>query len=416
MRKLIPFITAILVFTCTATGLFARRDLEITFWHALGFHIKEMIEDMAQQYSRENQGVTINPVFQGLPDEMQVKMVAAAVTRQLPDLAQVQFEYLSYFVDNRVVEPIEGDLPSEDREDIMDVMWELATRNGSIYSVPFCVSTTVMFYNRNAFEDAGLDPDNPPSTWEELIRYGEDLTVDEDGDGQIDRYATMFWMNGIYGIAPFLWANGGELFDSNGNVDLTSDAMVKTIEMMRDLVFKYRIMPRTWTDWEGGQAFLTGNLAMGAFTSAAITYGQQNFPWELGVAPMLEVDGRRFTVIGGSGLVNFSNNRRKRRAVNDFILWLTNKENTIRLHEAVGYIPVRESALDSLNLRAFHRANPEFEVPVQSLDFGKTVHYHPEFYRINEEIRKMLERILLDRADPLPELAKTERLINDAIN
>jgi ABC-type glycerol-3-phosphate transport system substrate-binding protein len=407
-----PFTAVLIVVFMLAAGeLFGRRDTKIVFWHAMGFHVKEIVEDMAAEYSRERPGVVVDPVFQGLPDEMQVKMVAAAISRQLPDMAQVQFEYLSAFTENGVIDPIDEELPEEDLRDIPQKLWDLATRDGRIFAVPFSVSTTVLFYNEDAFRSAGLDPDDPPLTWEELIRYGKKLTADTDGDGKIDRYAAMFWLNGIYGIAPFLWANGGELFE-NGRVNLTSDAMISTIQMLRDLVFEHEIMPRTWTDWEGGQAFLTGKLAMGAFTSAAVTYGMQNLPWKLRVAPMPEVNGRRYTVIGGSGLVNFARNRRMRREVSDFILWLTSRENTIRLHESVGYVPVRESALQSLSLRAFLRENPNFRVPIESLEFGKTVTYHPEFYRINEELRKMLERIILDQADPLTELRRTERTIN----
>ncbi|MFW6180903.1 MAG: ABC transporter substrate-binding protein, partial [Spirochaetota bacterium] len=407
MSVLVTVLLAV-VFALAAGELFARRDTKIVFWHAMGFHVKEIIEDMAAEYSSEHPGVTIDPVFQGLPDEMQVKMVAAAISRQLPDMAQVQFEYLSSFTENGVIDPIDDELPEEDRRDIPRKLWDLATRDGRIYAVPFSVSTTVLFYNEDAFRRAGLDPEDPPSTWEDLIRYGRKLTADTDGDGRIDQYAAMFWLNGIYGIAPFLWAHGGELFE-NGRVNLTSDAMINTIQMLRDLVFEHEIMPRTWTDWEGGQAFLTGKLAMGAFTSAAITYGMRNLPWRLRVAPMPEINGRRYTVIGGSGLVNFARNRRTRREVNDFILWLTGRENTTRLHEGVGYVPVRQSALQSLSLRAFHRENPNFRVPIDSLEFGRTVTYHPEFYRINEELRKMLERIILDQSDPLTELRRTER-------
>lgn len=407
-------VVVVAVFALAAGDLFARRDTKIVFWHAMGFHVKEIIEEMTAEYNRSRPGITIDPVFQGLPDEMQVKMVAAAVARQLPDMAQVQFEYLSSFTENQVVDPIDGEIPDADRRDIPQVMWDLATRDGRIYAVPFSVSTTVLFYNEDAFRKAGLDPDHPPDTWEELIAYGKKLTVDTDGDGKIDQYAAMFWLNGIYGIAPFLWANGGELFE-NGRVNLTSDPMIKTIEMLRDLVFTHKIMPRTWTDWEGGQAFLTGNLAMGAFTSAAITYGMRNLPWTLRVAPLPAINGKRYTVIGGSGLVNFSRNRRVRREINDFIFWLTGKENTIRLHESVGYVPVRQSALESLSLQAFLRKQPNFRVPIESLDFGKTVTYHPEFYRVNEELRKMLERIILDQADPLAELRRTERIINGFI-
>jgi len=221
-RKYIKFFV-ILIIVLIANPLFARK-IELTFWHSLGFHVKAIIEEMADEYNSTHKGIKVTPVFQGLFEDMQVKMLASAVTHQLPDVAQVQL---------------------------------LVTRDGEIYGVPFCISTQVFFYNEDAFKMVGLDPNNPPDTWEEMVQIGKKLTMDTNGDGKVDRYATMFWLSGIYGIAPFLWDNGGRIFSDDGKrVNLTSDAMVKTIQMLKDLVYKYKIMPRNWTDWESGQAFL----------------------------------------------------------------------------------------------------------------------------------------------------------------
>ncbi len=412
MKKLL----FIMLFFMVCSTLSAKKDMEISFWHSLGFQVKEIINEMADEYNREHRGIKINPVFQGLYQDMQVKMVAAAVTRQLPDIAQVQFEYLDSYVDNNLLSPIDDEIPPEGKSDILDIMWHLVTRNGKIYGVPFCVSATVMFYNEDAFIKAGLDPDQAPDTWEEMIEMGKKLTKDTDGDGVNDQYAMMFWTNGFYGIAPFLWDNGGELFSRDGkSVVLTSPEMIRTVNMLRDLVFKYKIMPRTWTDWEGGQAFLTGKLAFGFFTSAAISYGEQNLPWKLRIAPMPKVNGKQYTMLAGSGLMNFTTNRKKRKVVNDFIFWLVNEENTLRIHESVGYIPVRKSALDSLSLKAFLKDNPNFKVPIDSLSFARPLPAHPEFFKINTKIADMLERIILNNADPIEALKKAEQEINEEL-
>jgi sn-glycerol 3-phosphate transport system substrate-binding protein len=404
-----------ILFILVSTSVFAKK-IEITFWHSLGFHVKELIEEMVEEYNEANPDVEVEAVFQGLYDEMQVKMMTAAVTRQLPDLAQVQYEFLDAFVENGILEPLDDLLDPSLKQDVPEVMWQAVTRNGATYALPFCVSVTMFFYNQNAFLRAGIDPDRPPSTWDELIRAGKKLTVDTDGDGEFDTYAMMFWINGFYGLAPFLWAHGGDFFNDDPNhIQLTSDQMLATVEMLRDLVFKYHIMPQNWTDWEGGQAFLSGNLAMGFFTSAALTYGEQNLPWTLRVAPIPTVQGRRFTVLGGSGLVTFARKGRQRKAVYDFASWLIDKENTIRLHEAVGYIPVRESALNSLALKAFHRDNPNHRVTVEALSYARSLPHHREYYKMNATLREALERIFLQGSDPATELAKAERKINEML-
>ena len=406
-------ILLILLLTIVPFGAYSR-DSEITFWHSLGFHVKEIVDELAFEYSESHPGVRVTPVFQGLYEELQVKMLAAAVTRDLPDLAQVQLEYMSTYIENGLIEPINSSIPAADREDILDLFWELVTKGGNIYAVPFCISTTVFFYNEDAFRRAGVG--GGPSTWEEMIGIGKRLTTDTNGDGTPDNYAVMFWMDGFYGIAPFLWANGGEFFSSDGlRIMLTSQEMVQTVTMLRDLAFTHRIMPRNWTDWESGQAFLSGNLAMGPFTSAAISYGEQNLPWTLRIIPMPAINGRRASVLGGSALVNFARKKKRRSEVDDFLYWLVSKENTIRLHERIGYVPVRRSALNSLSLRAFDRKNPNFKVAIDTLDFARPLPGHPEFLKINERLRDMLQEVFLSAADPAEALAKAEEEINRMI-
>jgi len=390
------------------------KDTEITFWHSLGFHIKELVEEYADEYNRSHPGVRVTPVFQGLYEELQVKMLAAAVTRNMPEVAQVQFEYMSTYIENGLIQPIDEAIPSDERADILDELWDLASMNGRIYGVPFCISTTVFFYNEDVFKSAGIE--GTPATWDEMVRIGRKLTEDTDGDGTPDRYAIMFWMDGFYGIAPFLWANGGSFFSKDGSrIVLTSDEMVRTISMFHDLVFNYRIMPRNWTDWESGQAFLTGSLAMGPFTSAAISYGEQNLPWKLRIIPMPALDGKRSSVLGGSALVNFAKGKKQRKIADDFIYWLVSKENTIRLHEKIGYVPVRKSAMNSLEVRSFDRKNPNFKVPIDSLSFARPLPKHTEFFKINDRIREMLEEIFLNASDPMAELKKAEEDINRMI-
>ena len=408
--------TILCVFLLVSSTLHAKK-IEITLWHSLGFHVKEIVETLVKEYNRSHPNVVVNSVYQGGFEEMHVKMLAAAVTRTLPDIAEVPVEFMQPYIINGIAEPLNDEIPDEIKNDIVEKMWSLVERNGKIYGIPFCISTEVFFYNEDIFMRAGFDPEKPPSTWEELVEMGKKLTKDTDGDGIVDRYAVMFWTHGMYGLAPLLWAKGGHLFSEDGRrVILTSREMKETIELIYDLVFTHKIMPQKWTDWEGGQAFLTGKIAMGWFTSPAIAFGEKNLPWKLKIAPIPSIDGKRYTILGGASLMNFSHNKKKRKAANDFMMWLVNKENTTMLHERTGFIPVRESALNSLELRAFWRENPNFVTPVDELSTARIIPFHADFYKINKEIQQMIQRIILEKADPVAELARTEQRINEMIN
>jgi sn-glycerol 3-phosphate transport system substrate-binding protein len=410
MMKLKNSLAVALFFLVAASA--SARKTEIRFWHILGYHVKPLIEEMVDEYNRAHPDVSVKSDFQGYFEDAQVKMLAAAVTGQLPEVAQVPVEFLQQYIENGLIAPIDGDIPDELRNDVPDKLWQLAAREGRIYGVPFCTLTDVFVYNKNAFVKAGLDPEKPPATWEELIADGVVLSRDEDRDGEPDSYAVAFYLNGVYGLLPLLWANGGSLFTDGGSVNLTSGAMVKTISMVHDLIFRYRIMPRKWTDWENAQAFLTGKIAMGWFSSAGISYGEQNLPWKMGVSQIPSLNGKRFPVLSGTVLVNFSRNRKAKAAAEDFIFWLLQKENDVLLFEKIGFLPARRSTADSLEVRAFVQRNPSYRVPIEALEYARPLPVHPEFFKVNQEIRDMLQRIILQGADPMGELVETEKKIN----
>ena len=388
------------------------KSIELSFWFSSGFNAKQCIEEMVNVYNNLQSKVKVKPVFQGLYQEMEIKMLAAAVTRQLPDVAQEKFEYMDLYIEEGLIEPIDDFISEYDKNDIFEELWNAVSRNNKTYGIPFCVNTLIFFYNTDLLRKKGISQEKFPESWEEIITLGKHFTTDEDGNGVPDRYAMAFWQIGFNIYAPFLWAYGGRLFSEDGRVVLTSEAMIKTIIMIRDLVYEYKIMPMNWTDFESAQAFLTGKLAMGPFISGGLTYLEENLPWSIKVVPMPTINGKRYSVLTGLALVNFSRSKKKIKAANDFISWLVNKENTITMFKKVGYLPVRKSAVNSLELKAFITKNPNFEVAINELPFSRSLPHHKEYFKINQTLIDMLEKILMEGADPIVELKKTEDEIN----
>ena len=96
-------------------------------------------------------------------------------------------------------------------------------------------------------------------------------------------------------------------------------------------------------------------------------------------------------------------------------MWLVNKENTTKIYKDVGYLPVRKSAVNSLDLQAFLRDNPNYSFPIDALEYSQPLPNHREFYKINQMITEMLEKIILTDADIMTALETTEKAINSAI-
>jgi sn-glycerol 3-phosphate transport system substrate-binding protein len=205
------------------------------------------------------------------------------------------------------------------------------------------------------------------------------------------------------------------LKEGGTEVDLTSEEMYEAVKFIRDLVYVHKIMPHNWTGYEGGEAFLRGKVAMGPFISSGLVFMETNLPWELKISTFPTFRGKRWVPLTGLALVNFAHNKKKRTAANDFIMWLVNKENTIKIYKEVGYLPVRKSAVQSMDLKAFIKDNPNYTFPLDALEYCRPLPNHREYYKINLIIKEMLAKIILTDADIRTELAATEDKINEAI-
>jgi len=400
--SLIIIIPFLLLFFNKASGAKEQTQspVELTFWHSMSIYQGDILERMIEEYNAQHSNIKIKPVFQGLYDEMKTKLINATKTNSLPDIAQVAIEYLDIFIYDGKIEPITESIPDEDKADILSQFWNGVSREREIYAIPFNQSVQVLYYNKNAFEKSGLDPDKPPKTWKEVIEYGKILTIDRKNDGTVDQWGILISVEGVFGFTPLIRQVGGDfLNDDRTKALFNSDKGIKVMNLLQDMVYKYRIMPKSWTLFEGTNAFLEGKIAMGPITCAGIKFAEENLPWDLGIAPLPYIENKS-VLLGGAGLVIFSTSPTRRRYALDFERWLTSRENTIRWHMQTGYLPLRKSAIESIQLQSFHHSNPNYKVPVDQLPYSRPPDFTPFLPQIDKIVRFAIEDIIINKKDP----------------
>jgi ABC-type glycerol-3-phosphate transport system substrate-binding protein len=376
------------------------REIDLTFWHSMSIYQGGALESLVEEYNRTHDDVHINLIFQGLYNETKIKLVNALKTGDIPDLAQVSIEYLDVFIADGRIEPINDLIAAEDRDDILSQFWNGVMRGRDIYAVPFNQSVQVLYYNKSAFQQAGIDPAKPPKTWNDVIEYGLKLTRDFNNDGKVDQWGVLISLEGVFGFTPLIRQVGGEFLNEDRSMALfNSEAGVKVMKLLQDMVYTYRVMPSNWTLFEGANAFLGGKIAMGPITCAGIKYAEENLPWELGIAPLPYIENKS-VLLGGAGIVILAKQQYRRRAALSFIQWLTNRENCIRWHKETGYLPLRRSAIESIELLSFHRENPNYKIPVDQLPYSRPPDFTPYLPQIDDIIRYAIEDILINRKPP----------------
>ena len=230
---------------------------------------------------------------------------------------------------------------------------------GKTWSVPFQRSTSVYFYNKEQFREAGLDPEAPPRSWAQLLDAGQKLTRREGtarwGVQLATNAGTAQWTFGaLCNQVGHLLMNpaGTEVFFNHPRA-------IEAAEFWRGMAFTQRITPQGVTEWATLPAnFLNGSASMIWSTTGNLANIRQAARFPFGVAGLPGKEGPR-TVVGGGNLYVFKNaNAAERAAALRFFRFLTTAERAADWCIRTGYLAVRPDAWETEELRRYVQEVP----------------------------------------------------------
>jgi multiple sugar transport system substrate-binding protein len=336
---------------------------------AFGAGIDNLINDFnASQSQVVVEGVRVTA--ESPTAQVQADMVAGTPI----DVAQLIFSDLDFIVNNLNPVPLETIVPPEEwaahLEGFSPNGLPLGQLNGQTYGLAFTFSTPMFFYNANIFEAAGLDPEQPPTTWEEAREAA--LAIAETTD-----FAPLH-ISGPFGagatdwiIQSMIYSNGGSvLSDDRTTLTFAEDEALGALEVWRDL---YQSGAHTqFTEGEAIEAWLGGQLGMYLQSSAlnnASRGAAQAGGWELRAAPMPSFGNQpTVPVNSGSALFVFSQDPARQRAAWEFIEYVTSAEGYTTIVQDMGYVPLRPGIVDDPQyLQAFAEENEYLRINLDQL-------------------------------------------------
>lgn len=253
---------------------------------------QELIDEFTQAHKDEISKVNFEVTTQ---DEYNTKMTAAMTAGDLPDIFYVGPDAVRSYVDNGYVMALD-DLVDETA---VSNLWPTIVEayrydgtnvgDGSLYCLPKDLSCFAFAYNKDLFDEAGLDYPDPenPYTWEQFTEVCQQLTKDKDGDGEIDQWGVA--NANAFGFTPYVYSNGGQLLnDDQTKVEITTNEKFKeAFQYYADLTTKYKVTPTVEQDTAlgGYQRWLDGQIgfyACGTWDVAAFM-DDATFPynWDL---------------------------------------------------------------------------------------------------------------------------------------
>lgn len=411
-----------------AAGLFfaatASAAVELNMYYpvAVGGPITKVIDGMITDFEASHPDIRVKAIYAGNYDDTRIKALAALKSNQPVQLSVLFSIDLFELIDQDAIVPFDEIAAApEDKQWLSSFypsLMENSKAGGKIWGVPFQRSTIVMYYNKDAFKEAGLDANKPPATWKEMTEAARKLTQ-KDASGNVVRWGVNipstgypYWM-----FQALCIQNGLELMNPEGNQTRFDDpAVIEALQFWRDLGAKDKVMPEGTIDWGTlRQKFLEGATAMMWHTTGNLTAVREAAKFDFGVS-MLPASKRRGSPTGGGNFYIFKKtSEAERRAALKFIKFMTSPELTARWSMATGYVATSPAAYKTAALEKYVADFPAAAVARDQFEYSVAELSVHENARIKKILDDAIQSVLTG-AKPAAEALKaaqqqTERVL-----
>ena len=315
-----------------------KEPVEITFWHAMNGDLEKSLTSLTEKFMAENPNIKVTLQNQSSYKDLQQKITATVASpKDLPTMTQAYPDWMFNPIKDNLVTDLTPYIENEtlkfdNYEDILPSFREAAKIDGKIYGMPFNKSTEVLWYNKTLLDELGL---KAPTTYDELVQVAKTIKEKKGiagaGFDSLNTYYTTFLKT------------EGKTFDSS--FDVTSEASAKALNYYLEGVKEgyFRIA--------GTDNYLSGPFGNGTVAMYVGSNAGENFVKQ-GVGDKFEVAAAPYPTSAslqqGTDLYVFSSaTAEQKTAAYMFLKFLTTKENQITWASETGYMPVRQSAIDS---------------------------------------------------------------------
>lgn len=270
----------------------------IEFWNVFTGSDGDILREIVDNYNSTNTD-NVEVKMDIMPnDQLHQKLPAAIATGTAPDLVLFGVENIAPYVSSDSLEDISDfwDVTEVDSKNFLDNVLELSHVDGKLYGTPMQYNVQYLYWNKDLFEAAGLDPEHAPETLEEMADYAQKLT-----DESKNQYGLALPTSVTY--MQFLWANGGDADDPDtGENLLDSEANLETLTWLQDLTVHKKVSPQNITGPEADMMLQAGQIAMymsGPWQINGLREQNINF----GIAPCPAGSAGAFSPAGGCSYV-----------------------------------------------------------------------------------------------------------------
>lgn len=312
-------------------------------------------------------------------DSYQQKVGTAAGAKDLPDVLAADVVYAPNYASKGVYLDLTDRINALDFKDqLAPAHMKVATYEGKNYGVPHDIDLSAVFYNKVLFTKAGLDPEKPPTTLDEMAEYARKIQA---VGGGVSGYFFGGACPGcqLFTSWPMIWASGGEVLNEQGTASTIDNPIAAQVYSVLRQMYTDGVVPEsaknesgtTWT-----QLFTEGRIGIQPMGATALQGLKEGPDLQVGVAPIPGLKGGSSSFVGGD-ILGISSNSEHAAAAWDFISWTLSEEAQVDVVAKSKNITVRADLADNSYAKAdprlgvFNKLAGEGQTPI-SVNFGKT--------------------------------------------
>ncbi len=342
MKKILTLVVAISILV--TTGLFAQGSNEttsnqkktVTFWTmSLSPSFDDYLNGVIEEFETQNTNVEINWIDVPWGDT-ETRVLTAATSNTLPDVINLNLPFSQKLAQNDLLVNM-NEKASDVKDDYFEGCWEASTYNGKVFALPWYITSNMVYYNKALFEQAGLDPNTYPTTFDELYSYAKQIHDKTGAYGYMTFFQDQFIMEELERM-------GIRLFNENfSKAQFNTPQVIAAANYYKKMLDEKLIPSETITSKSGTgeaiQLYSTGELAMffgGTSHARMIKDNSQEIYNETGVAPQIIGENGKSNIAVMNIVVPKSSKVLDEALA--FSKFLTNNTNQVKFAKAAGAI------------------------------------------------------------------------------
>jgi sn-glycerol 3-phosphate transport system substrate-binding protein len=376
--KRLSLVSSILLLALALPFVASAEPIVINWWHAHGGALGEKVTAIAEAFNKSQSDYQVVATYKGNYADTMTAGIAAFRAKTPPHILQV-FEVgtASMMAAKGAIKPVyevmaQSGLPFDPKVYLPTVTGYYTTADGKMLSFPFNSSTPILYYNKDAFKKAGLDPEKPPKTWPEVAEYSKKLVA----AGYPAGFSTA-WITWIHLENLSAWHNLPFGTKSNGMEGLDAEftfngpVQVKHIQSLADWQ-KDKIFVYGGRDNLGNAKFSSEEVAMYTESSAGYAGFAKTCKFDFGTGMLPywpDVPGApQNTIIGGASLwVMAGHTAKDYKGVAAFLNYLSSPEVQSDWHQSTGYLPITTAAYELTKSQGFYNQKPGMETALKQM-------------------------------------------------